>query len=357
MFTTAVDKLLSQFFALSAEERSCILEVLVDSQPINNSDGVESFLSKRLDVSRSGRPACPHCGSLKVVKNGRHRGTQRFICRDCSKSFGWSSGSFFNHCKKEISQWFKYVQCFMDRLPLRECARRCGISLDTSFKWRHRLLDGLQKIHNSVKLTGVVEADEVYFSISYKGSRKFSAQHAGREPKKRGMRSTKRGLSDEKVCVPTAVNLEGKSTGVVCNLGKPTTANLKTALGCKILPGSTLVTDSLGGYPLLAESCKAKHVQIPSKKHKKGIFNIQLINYYHSALKAMTNIRFRGVATKYLNNYIVYNNFVTFAKESFMEKIKILKNEIFTIGVEERSFSVNISKRDPLPLLKDQYLL
>lgn len=71
----------------------------------------------------------------------------------------------------------------------------------------------------------------------------------------------------------------------------------------------------------------------------------------------MTNIRFRGVATKYLNNYIVYNNFVTFAKESFMEKIKILKNEIFTIGVEERSFSVNISKRDPSPLLKDQYLL
>ena len=68
MFTTAVDKLLSQFFALSAEERSCILEVLVDSQPINNSDGVESFLSKRLDVSRSGRPACPHCSSLKVVK-------------------------------------------------------------------------------------------------------------------------------------------------------------------------------------------------------------------------------------------------------------------------------------------------
>ena len=31
MFTTAVDKLLSQFFALSAEERSGILEVLVDS--------------------------------------------------------------------------------------------------------------------------------------------------------------------------------------------------------------------------------------------------------------------------------------------------------------------------------------
>lgn len=117
-------------------------------------------------------------------------------------------------------------------------------------------------------------------------------------------------------------------------------------MGSKILPGATLVTDSLGGYPSLAESCKAKHVQIPSKKHKKEIFNIQLINYYHSSLKGMTNIRFRGVATKYLNNYIVYNNFVTFAKESFMEKIKILKNEIFTFRVEKRSYSANISKEN-----------
>lgn len=117
-------------------------------------------------------------------------------------------------------------------------------------------------------------------------------------------------------------------------------------MGSKILPSATLVTDSLGGYPSLAESCKAKHVQIPSKKHKKEIFNIQLINYYHSSLKGMTNIRFRGVATKYLNNYIVYNNFVTFAKESFMEKIKILKNEIFTFRVEKRSYSANISKEN-----------
>lgn len=49
----------------------------------------------------------------------------------------------------------------MDRLPLRECARRCEISLDTAFKWRHRLLDSLQKIHGAVRLAGVVEVEEV----------------------------------------------------------------------------------------------------------------------------------------------------------------------------------------------------
>lgn len=92
-----------------------------------------------------------------------------------AKALVGAAGPFSTIAGKKFLNGSKYVECFMDRLPLRECARRCGISLDTSFKWRHRLLDGLQKIHNSVKLTGVVEADEVYFSISYKGSRKFSA--------------------------------------------------------------------------------------------------------------------------------------------------------------------------------------
>lgn len=74
----------------------------------------------------------------------------------------------------------------MDRLPLRECARRCDISPDTAFKWRHRLLDSLQKTHSSVRLTGVIEADETYPSVSYKGSKKFSSLQMGREPNKRG---------------------------------------------------------------------------------------------------------------------------------------------------------------------------
>ena len=56
MFTTAVDKLLSQFFALSAEERSCILEVLLQAQPLNSSDDIESFLSKRQSFGASGLP-------------------------------------------------------------------------------------------------------------------------------------------------------------------------------------------------------------------------------------------------------------------------------------------------------------
>ena len=66
MFTTAVDKLLSQFFALSAEERSCILEVLVDSQPINKLSKQEA----RCQPVRSAR-----LSALRLIKSCKKRQT------------------------------------------------------------------------------------------------------------------------------------------------------------------------------------------------------------------------------------------------------------------------------------------
>ena len=44
----------------------------------------------------------------------------------------------------------------------------------------------------------------------------------------------------------------------------------------------------------------------------------------------MINGNFKGVATKYLNNYIVYNNFVNFAKNTFKNKLNKLEDFVFT---------------------------
>ncbi len=212
-------------------------------------------------------------------------------------------------------------------------------------------MDCLQNIHHSVHLSGVVEADETYFQLSFKGRRKRNWTGIDREPKSRGATASKRGLSKELVCVPCAVNLKGQSTGTVCSLGRPTTNQLDKAISSKLMAGSTLVIDSLRGYGSIAESCHVDLVQIPSGKRKKGIFNIQVVNQYHRALKSLVNGRFRGVATKYLNNYIVYNNFVNFAKESKKEKRIILETLVLTMPLSPFSFSHEISKRSAVPLL------
>ena len=59
-------------------------------------------------------------------------------------------------------------------------------------------------------------------------------------------------------------------------------------------------------------------------------FNIQMVNYYHSALKNMVNFHFRGVATKYLNNYVVWHNLVNFAKGSVEEREKAMRDFVFS---------------------------
>lgn len=59
--------------------------------------------------------------------------------------------------------------------------------------------------------------------------------------------------------------------------------------------------------------------------------------------------RFKGVSTKYLNNYLVWNNLVVYAKESYTEKRNIFLEFIMTTQLDEKCR--DIPKRPPLPLL------
>jgi len=57
---------------------------------------------------------------------------------------------------------------------------------------------------------------------------------------------------------------------------------------------------------------------------------------------------FKGVSTKYLNNYLVYNNLVNFAKEAKSDKERILLDHI--VNTECLSKSINIANRPAVPL-------
>ena len=97
--------------------------------------------------------------------------------------------------KKDISVLEKYVHCMIEKYPLRKCAEICDINLATAFAWRHKILDALQKMMEQVELDGVVQADETFTTISYKGNHKNF--NLPRPPHKRGTAATKRGLSTE----------------------------------------------------------------------------------------------------------------------------------------------------------------
>jgi hypothetical protein len=110
-----------------------------------------------------------------------------------------------------------------------------------------------------------------------------------------------------------------------------------------------LVTDSFKGYSKLAYEMGVDHIRIKTKKHTEGPFNIQLLNSYHERLKDMVNRRFRGVSTKYLNNYLVYHNLVNFSKGTDSFKEETMFN--FTLSTRCPRRYVDIPTRAAIPLL------
>lgn len=280
---------------------------------------------------------CPICGSTKVVRNGRRTdGVQKFRCKDCGKSFVAKTSTVSSGTRKPLSTWIKYIECMMNWATVRESAERCDISEHTSFVWRHKILDAMQNMMNNVTLEGIVEADEAYLPISYKGNHKKSKDFdMQRAPHKRGTDLHRRGLSKELVCIPCAVDRNGKSIGKATNLGECSSSDINNLLGGKIKEQSAFCTDGSKAYRRLSKEDDLNLIQLKGGRTRKGIYHIQHINNYHSELKRFLAF-FKGVSTKYIDNYIVWNNLVNFAKETYQEKASLFLNYVLTTTFSER---------------------
>ena len=221
---------------------------------------------------------CPHCGSNKINKNGTstHKYPQ-FICRNCHKTYTFSQG-----------------------LSLRKIVKKMDkkISYPTSFYWRHKILEVMKNFDNHDKLEGIVEADETYFEESQKGSR-----HMTRKARKRGFSSEKRivGLSHNKVCVLTALDRQKHSFNKPVGYGKVNKDQV-AILQHRINDNSILITDGDRSYKVLKD-IRLKQLKFGKPMNK--VYHLNNINNFHSHLKKFM-IRFNGVATKYLDNYVNY---------------------------------------------------
>lgn len=349
MATINAAEILNLISKLPQSEQNKIKTTLLASAPdiVTKTKSTEEFVTE--ERFANGR-VCPLCGCIHVVRNGhRPDGTQRFVCRDCRKSFVAASNSIVSGTRKGLSVWGKYVSCMMDGMSIRKAAEVCGIHRNTAFYWRHKILDALQEMADSVELSGIVEADETFFTISYKGNHKNSKIFVmPRVAHRRGGETHVRGLSSEKVCVPCAVNRKGLSIAKVSNLGRVSTKDIGNVFDGRIDSDSTLVTDKMNAYVRFADKNNIKLVQLKNGRDKKGIYNIQHINSYHSLLKKFMR-NFNGVSTKYLNNYLIWNNFVNYARETDQEKRNILLR--FCLTTTKKVVCRDISDRQPIPVL------
>lgn len=221
---------------------------------------------------------CPHCQSIHFVKNGKDCDNQRYLCRDCKKSFVEQTGTILFGTQKGIEVWERYIHCMIEKYPLRKCAEICNINLATAFAWRHKILDALQSTMNELELEWVVQADENYYTISDKENNKNF--NLPRSAHKRGMSATKRSIYKEQICVPCGINLDEKSVARISNLGKPSLKKLQKVLNDKVARDSAFVTNSLRPYQKLSLDMNLSYIHIPHDNRAVSTFNIQTINSY-----------------------------------------------------------------------------
>ncbi|MBR4515201.1 MAG: IS1595 family transposase [Lachnospiraceae bacterium] len=333
--------------SLSADYIDRLISILSNEQLVNPKSVLDYVNNERFAEGW----VCPVCESKHIVRNG-HRpknNAQRFLCRDCGKSFTANTNSISSGTRKNMLVWKKYIECMMNGFSVRKTAQICEIHRNTAFAWRHKVLDALQFMQNDVSLSGIVEADETFFPVSYKGNHKNSKTFVmPREPHHRGHSIKKKGLSDEQVCVPCAVNRKGKSIAKVGKLGKVSFNCIDIILGNQIISNSTLCTDKEQAYRKFSREHNLQLIQLETGKSKRGIYNIQHINSYHSILKSFM-YGFKGVSTKYLNNYLVWNNLVNYADETYKEKMSIFLSYVMCKSIKIRY--KDIPKRPPLPVV------
>lgn len=283
-------RLLALLDDLSEEQREQLKQLLDGERDFER---IASMIDSRIAEDRK----CAHCGSTNVGAWGKRRGIQRYRCRDCKRTFNALTNSPLAHLHK-IDRWLNMAMAIKETWSVRKTATHCGIAVSTAFRWRHRFLKAATE-EKPGKLEDIAEADETYFRESLKGCRQLD-----RPARKRGGKASKRGLSAEQVPVLIARDRYGAVIDAV--LPDQTKISVKKALGGRLGADNILCID--GGNALWGfasdEKIPVKVILAGDYVHKGDpIFHIQNVNGYHHRLKAWM-VRFCGVATKYLSNYL-----------------------------------------------------
>ena len=302
-----------QFENLQSWQQDQLMQELVE---LHTSLNYESVLTSRGDMLDNKGGECPHCGSFHYSKYGKDKGSRRYICVDCKRTFTEYTGTWISgiHNKKIIPGFLKTMKL---ELSLLETGEELNIDQVTAFRWRHKFLSAVE-VSEDATFKGITESDETFFLESQKGEKCLH-----RKPRKRGSEGSKKGISNEQAAVFTAMDRFGNSELKFSNMGRISKNNIDKILGHRVNERTIFCSDGHNSYKAFANSYSIEHhVIIASKGERvKGIYHIQHINSLHSRIKSFFNIQRKGVATKYLQKYLNWQKI----KDKFKDSNKWIK--------------------------------
>lgn len=318
------------FDQLPLGSQSLLLDELLQSHELQGKVLLDA--GQEVSQKRKNKP-CPHCSSIAVYKRGKQRGVQMYSCKACKKWYSETTGTPLYDIKLK-SKWQAYLRCMEQGMPIKKIAKELGISIQTSFDWRHKILSSLTRLIPE-QLSSEVECDELELALSNKGSRSLE-----RSPRKRGS-DFKRNQDKEVtvVQVVTAVERNGKKYLKAVESKRLSEEEITKALDGKIAKDATLITDKHPSYKAFAKAHPdLKHKALLAKDHvdkKDKTIHLQKVNNTHSQLRTFLQ-PFNGVSSKYLQNYL---NWFAY-KDQIQESKTTLKQWLITILLSDQAYEL-----------------
>jgi transposase-like protein len=284
---------------LNKEEKRRLLDMLIAA--------LDAELVDSLTEADDDRVVCPRCGCMVTMKKGRSKGHQRWLCGGCARTFGRSTDRVLGLSRLSREIWVEYARCMMDMLTLRECAKRCGVCLKTSFFMRHRICECMGGYLDPFRVgpSCSAEIDEIYLRESLKGNHKLGTRFKmPRKPKRRPKDGVTGGTTKDLVCILTGINDRGAVFLEIAGMGRFCLKDAERMLADKVSAGSIVSTDDHHAYKkALREIGVATHNHYKVDSRSQGVINA--VNSLHARFRDFLD-GFHGISSRWLENYLTW---------------------------------------------------
>lgn len=157
---------------------------------------LKTFVSERRAVNmlaqirwRDG-VSCPRCRAEFVIQYGSYQVFQRYLCKDCGRTFNDKTGTVFEHSAVPLRKWYLAVYTYIRmNVSIRQLDAELAVSYKTVYRRVQRFLQALDAPRP--QLEGPVEIDELYVSAGKKG------RERDRPSRSRGLSTRGRGTYHE----------------------------------------------------------------------------------------------------------------------------------------------------------------
>jgi transposase-like protein len=289
---------------------------------------------------------CPYCGKTDITGPWVvpwERNCHRYHCYGCGRQFNDRSGTIFEGSKLPLSGWFLVIYLVELGKTIATISKEIPCNYITAFKIVWTIRDREIKLEQGRRLSGIIEADEIYQTAGYKDGRPAEdSQTLSRPARRRGKKKGPgRGSAQKDTpAIEGMVSRQGDVVVEVCTDVKE--QSLRPVFEKRVEKGSIIYTDTASCYIFLQKvGYKHETVNHSQKEYVRGeVHENRAENLWLFWLLFI--LPFEGVAQRYLPDYVKVFQFQRNHRDltAFGKAIFVLKSFFHDI---ENLFSIFVN--------------